>query len=153
LKLIRFCFHSGHPVGQLAFPGAKSSSSLSWRDENPMNIYSHGISPQEQYKLACIIHHSSDLKQALDVTIRSFRCSIDNCLSDLSMKTCQSRSDDSSVGTTSTRASPFQTQFISKDSYIINDPSIGRQYICCYRQNGQLNTLAKAIVVSSSRII
>ena len=38
----------------------------------------------------------------------------------------------------------YQTQFVSIDSQIINDPSIGHQYICCYEQNG-LITLAKGL--------
>ncbi|CAF4790294.1 unnamed protein product, partial [Rotaria magnacalcarata] len=54
-------------------------------------------------------------------------------------------SSNSRVLTTgSNRITSFQTQFVSTDAQIIDDPSIGHQYICCYEQNG-LVLIAKSL--------
>ena len=54
------------------------------------------------------------------------------------------------INNKSNRINNFQTQFISSDSQILNDPSIGHQYICCYEQNGFI-ILAKALTALASK--
>jgi hypothetical protein len=113
-----------------------------------MHIYPYGIFEHESYRIACTILHRSDIKQPLNIFIQYLQCSIDNCLSNIIDKTCQTSS---LISTTSNRVNPFQTQFISTESHILHYPSIGHQYICCYEQN-DLITIAKAITTLSSKV-
>jgi hypothetical protein len=115
-----------------------------------LNIYSYGIHRDESYRILCNVHHRSDQKQSLNVFIQYYQCSIDNCLSDLIDKSCRS-SNRNSIKTNAHQIDKFQTQFVSYDSYRIDNPLIGHQYLCCYQKNGLIN-IAKAITVLSRKI-
>jgi len=145
----------GNPVGELSFIPEQIPVSIPWRNENfkdKLNIYSYGIFQRESYNIVCTIHHRSDLKQSLNIFIQYYPCSIGNCLSNLHDKTCRtSSSDQHSISTTSNRINNFQTQLISMNPHKLDNPAIGHQYLCCYKQNG-LITIAKAITILSSKI-
>jgi len=137
----------GNPVGQLSFIPNQNSHISSWRDEDyktKLNIYSYGIYPYESYHVICTIRHRSDIEQPLNVFIQRIECSIDNCLSDIIDKSCRLTTGQRLSITKENRINDFQTQFVSSDSQILDDPSIGHQYICCYEENGLL-ILAKAL--------
>ncbi len=138
----------GNPVGQFSFISNQISDNIiPWRDEDyttKLNIYSYGIYERESYRVVCTIRHRSDIKQPLNVFIQHIECSIENCLSDIIDKTCRSSTGQHLSITKANRINDFQTQFVSSDSQILDDPSIGHQYICCYEENGVL-ILAKAL--------
>jgi hypothetical protein len=156
-KKEKFLFYfdfTGNPVGELLFISEEIPYSIPWRNENSknqINIYPYGIHERESYRIVCTIRHRSDLKQPLNIFIQYYQCSIDNCLSNLLDKTCRAPSNQHTISTTSTRINDFQTQFVSTDSHQLNNPSIGHQYLCCYKQNGLIN-LAKAITILSRKI-
>jgi hypothetical protein len=144
----------GNPVGELSFVPEQILYSIPWRNENlknKINIYSYGIFQRESYRVVCTVRHHSDLKQPLNVFIQFYQCSVDNCLSNLQDKKCRTSSNENLISTTSNRITDFQTQFVSNNSYKLDDPSIGHQYLCCYQQNGLIN-IAKGITILSSNI-
>ncbi len=133
-----------YPVGQIAFVPNQISDKIPWRAEDfksKVNIYPYG---NESYHVVCTIRHRSDIEKPLNVFIQQTPCSIDNCLSDIIDNTCQSTTDERLEMTESIKISDYQTQFASNDSQILNDPSIGHQYLCCYEKDG-LIVLAKAL--------
>jgi len=137
----------GNPVGQISFISNQIPDTIPWRDEDyktKLNIYPYGIYERESYRIVCTVRHRSDIEQPLNVFIQHTECSIENCLSDIIDKTCRSTIGQRLSITNANRINNFQTQFISSDSQILNDPSIGHQYICCYEQNGFF-ILAKAL--------
>jgi hypothetical protein len=138
----------GNPVGQLSFISNEIPSSIPWREENyknNLNIYSYGINERESYRTACTIRHRADIEQTFNVFIQHIQCPIDNCLSDIIDKSCQTSSYNQRLSITkANRIDNYKTQFVSIDSQIIDDPSIGHQYICCYEQNGFI-PLAKGL--------
>jgi hypothetical protein len=109
-----------------------------------MNIYSYGIFEGESYRVVCTVHHRSDIEQPLNVSIQHIQCSMDNCLSDIIDNTCRSTTGQRLPMAKSNRISDYYTQFSSSDSQILDDPSIGHQYLCCYEKSG-LIVLAKAL--------
>ncbi len=150
-----FAFFKDDPVGQLSFIPEQTPDTIPWRNENSknkLNIYPYGIFEREAYRIVCTIRHRSDVNQPLNIVIQYFQCSIDNCLSNLIDKTCQSSSNQYSISTTSNRINDYQTQFISTISHTLNDPMTGYQYLCCYKENN-LITIPKAITILSSKII
>lgn len=147
---MRFRF-IGNPVGQFAFIPEQNISSIPWRDEefeNKLKIYSYGIFERESYRVACTVRHQSGSKYPLNVFIQYYKCSMDNCLSDLISKTCKKSTNQYLLTAKPNRINKYQTQFISSYSHTLNDPSTGHQYLCCYKQNG-LATVAKAISILS----
>jgi hypothetical protein len=139
----------GNPVGQFAFLTNQIPDDIPWRDEDyktKLNIYPYGIYERESYRVVCTIRHRADIEQPLNVFIQRTECSIDNCLSDIIDQTCRSTTGQRLSITKSNLINNFRTQFINSDSQIINDPSTGHRYICCYEKNG-LFILAKAVAV------
>ncbi len=144
----------GNPVGQFSFVPNQIPRIIPWRDEdykNKLNIYAYGIYERESYRVVCTIRHRADIDQSLNVFIQHTECSVDNCLSDIIDKTCQSPGSQRLPITKANRINNFQTQFISIESQVVDDPSIGHQYICCYEQNG-LIILAKALTALARKI-
>jgi hypothetical protein len=141
----------GNPVGELSFIPEQIPFSIPWRNENlknKINIYSYGIYRNESYRIVCTIQHHSNLKKSLNVFIQYYQCSIDNCLSNLHNKICR---NENLITTTSNRINNFQTQIVSINSHKLNNPSIGHQYLCCYKQNNLIN-IAKAITILSRKM-
>ncbi|UJR28561.1 hypothetical protein I4U23_009794 [Adineta vaga] len=139
----------GKPVGQLAFVPNQIPRYIPWREENfknKVNIYPYGIYENESYRVVCTVRHRADIERSLNVFIQHIECSMDNCLSDIIDKTCQTYSSQRLSTTKATRINNFETQFVSIESQTLRDPSIGYQYICCYEQNGSIE-LAKALTV------
>ncbi|CAF1076010.1 unnamed protein product [Rotaria sp. Silwood1] len=138
---------TGNPIGQLSFLSNDIKSTIPWRDQynkNKLNIDSYGIYERESYQIVCTVCHRADIVRPLNVFIHDIQCSIDNCLSDIIDKTCRSSSNPRVLHTTVKNIDSFTTQFISSESEIINDPSIGHQYVCCYEQTGSI-MLAKSL--------
>ena len=142
----------GAPVGQFAFVPNQVPRVIPWRQEdykNRPNIYAEGMKERESYRVVCSIRHRADISQPLNVFIQHIECSVDSCLSDVIDKTCRSpTSQRLSIGRANLINS-YQTQFVSTDPQTLDDPSIGKQYVCCYEQNG-LTILAKALTVLAS---
>ncbi|CAF4523047.1 unnamed protein product [Rotaria sp. Silwood1] len=138
----------GNPIGQFSFIPEQIPFSIPWRNENKLNIYSYGIFPNESYRMVCTIRHRSDIKRPLNIFIQYSKCLIDNCLSSLIYDTCQISSNKNLISSTSNHINNYQTQFISSNSHTLDNPSIGHNYLCCYKQNG-LVSVAKAITVLS----
>ncbi len=141
----------GNPIGELSFISEQIPFSIPWRNEytkNKINIYSYGIFQQESYRIVCTVHHHSNLKQSLNVFIQYYQCSIDTCLSNLHDKICR---NENILSTTSTRINNYQTQFVSVNSHKLDNPSIGYQYLCCYKEKNLIN-IAKAITILSRKI-
>ncbi|CAF4341318.1 unnamed protein product, partial [Rotaria sp. Silwood2] len=138
----------GYPIGQLSFISEQTPFSISWRNENKLNIYSYGIFQNESYRIVCTIRHRSDIKGPLNIFIQYSKCLIDNCLSNLIYETCQISSNKNLISTISNHINNYQTQFISSNFHLLNNPSIGHNYLCCYEQNG-LISIAKATTVLS----
>ncbi len=137
----------GNPVGQIAFVPNQIPHRIPWRAEDfksKVNIYPYGIYENESYRVVCTIRHRSDIEKPLNIFIQQIPCSIDNCLLDIIVNTCQSTTGQRLAMTQPTRISGYQTQFASSDSQILSDPSIGHQYLCCYEKDG-LIVLAKAL--------
>ncbi|CAF4132619.1 unnamed protein product [Rotaria sordida] len=138
---------TGNPVGQFSFISNDIPRIIPWRDEyekNKLNIYSYGIYERESYRIVCTVRHRADIARPLNVFIHDIQCSIENCLSDIIDRTCKSSSNPRLLLTKANRINNFQTEFVSIESQIIDNPSIGHQYICCYEQNG-LIMLAKSL--------
>lgn len=138
---------TGPPVGQFAFIPNEIPRIIPWRDEqykDKLNIYSYGTYKDESYRVVCTVRHRADIEQPLKVFIHNIPCSVDNCLSNFIDRGCPSSSSTTSMMTTATRLNKFQTQFVSTESKIIDNPLTAHQYICCYEQNG-LTTLAKSV--------
>ncbi|CAF1068038.1 unnamed protein product [Adineta steineri] len=140
---------TGNPVGQFSFVPNEIPRDIPWRDDNyktKLNLYTYGIYQRESYRVVCTVRHRSDIERSLNVFIQHSVCTVDNCLSDIIDRTCQSSTNQRLPTTKATRINNFQTQFVSIESQTINDPSMGHQYICCYEQNG-IFILAKALTV------
>lgn len=138
---------TGNPVGQLSFISTDIPRYIPWRDDydkDKINIHTYGIYEGESYRVVCTIRHRADVEKPLRVSIHNVECSVDQCLSDIFDKTCQSLTNSHLLNTQSTRVTKFQTQFVSTDSQIINEPSTGHQYVCCYVQSGVV-LLAKSL--------
>ena len=137
----------GNPVGQIAFVPNQIAHVIPWRGENQkdrLNIHALGIREKESYRIVCNIRHRADVEQPLNVFIKHLECSVDYCLSDVIDKSCGSSQTDQLPISRGTRINAFQTQFVSVDSHVLDDPKIGRQYICCYESKGAI-VLAKAL--------
>ncbi|CAF3221282.1 unnamed protein product [Rotaria socialis] len=138
---------TGNPVGQFSFMSNDIQRTMPWRDEydkDKINIHTYGIYESELYRVVCTVRHRADIQQPLKVFIHDVQCAVDHCLSDIIDKTCQVSPNLRVLSTGSNRITSFQTQFVSTDAQIIDDPSIGHQYICCYEQNG-LVLIAKSL--------
>lgn len=140
---------SGPPDGQVSFVPNQVPRVIPWRpktSDNRLNIYAEGMKERQSYRVVCSIRHRADISQPLNVFIQHIECSVDTCLSDVIDKTCRSpTSQRLSIGKANLINS-YQTQFVSTDPQTLDDPSIGKQYVCCYEHNG-LTVLAKALTV------
>ena len=153
--MLFFCFRQGNPLGQFSFVSEQILSPSLWRNEdyrNRLTVYPYGVFKNESYHIVCTIRHPSDIQRPLNVFIQYSQCSIDHCLSNIIDKTCRLSSNEHVISTTSNRMNNYQTQFVSKKSHLLHDPSIGHQYLCCYEQNGLIN-MAKAITILSRKTI
>lgn len=146
---------SEDPIGQLGFLDQSILTTVPWRDtdvRDPTQIYPYGIAPGTSYRIICSMRHRADINTPLNVFIQYFMCNIDNCLSTLIDKTCQTSSKQSQLTTVSNRINDYQTDFISSESHRLTNPSMAYQYLCCY-ENKRLMTIGKAIAVASSKIL
>jgi hypothetical protein len=137
----------GDPVGQLEFVSNPVPHEIPWRTEDlksKPDIYSYGIQERESYRVACTVRHRSDIEQPLNVFIQHIQCSIDNCLSDINDNTYRSTTGERLPLSQATRINSYRTQFVSSDSKVLDSPTIGHQYVCCYEKNG-LTVFAKAL--------
>jgi hypothetical protein len=137
----------GDPVGQLSLTPDQVPRALPWRQEynkNKFNVHASGVFERESFRVVCSIRHRADIGQPLNVFIQQSECSVDTCLSDTIEKTCRSPSGQRLPISKGARINAFQTQFVSIDSQILNDPAVGRQYLCCYEQRDPV-PLAKGL--------
>ena len=140
----------GDPVGQLSFTPDQIPRAVPWRHENyknRFNVHASGVFERESFRIVCSIRHRADIGLPLNVFIHQSECSVDTCLADVIEKTCRSSSSSSGQRlpiSQGTRINAFQTQFVSINSQIVNDPAVGRQYLCCYEQREPV-ALAKGL--------
>ena len=145
----------GNPVGQISFGLGDSSSTNSWRNEDyksRLNIYALGILEKQSYHVVCTIRHRADIKQPLNVFIQRAECPVESCLSDVIDRTCRSTTNIRLSTNPGININKFQTEFVSAESYTIDDYNVGNQYLCCYEKDGEV-ILAKALAALARKII
>lgn len=118
--------------------------------KKPFNIHPYGIPLNTRYRISCNMRHRSDMKQPLEVSIHHFNCTVDTCLTNMIDKTCQRTRNLWPIPTVYKSINSYQTNWMSVESYRLHDPSMGHQFLCCYRDT-TMTTVAKAIAVASSK--
>ena len=143
----------GNPTGQISFTSNDVTQPLPWRHEHSQNtssIYPYGVLERESYRVVCNIRHRSNVQQPLNAFLQYYPCSVDTGLSEIINRVCQRGPNSQTLATTSQRVNDFQTQLTSTASHQLESPSVGRQYLCCYEQNG-LVAIAKALTILSRK--